>query len=583
MPRIHLTKETENPSTFVSPPTSATGQTITEPVAATEEVTAPPKSTRRIYRRTLRILRHRIKAWRQRFWFFKRVRNTRISILLTCLLFLVLGWFFGTLATAVVQFWNKTIDKNAETLLVRIAPQLAQAIVFAVGGAVGIWQWNRTYAQKQEEIKLKETELDKRTKEFEDKQELDILNAEKKEQQDRFADIQNRFASTDTSIRANAALRLAEFARTPRPRKTSEQLETPNLPVDETNNPYFLQAASQLATALHIEANAAVRESIVEALRNMTTWDKLPDDNILRTKLIDRLVHANRTAKDNFIVAFAAWSVVSTEWKAWKTTTEATAKVKAKRKAFSFPVALTLFCNTPEKTMSTLETLMLKKASGSEGAKFAVAQWVHIERRKVMTEVEKLQDTAQRLPSLEATAGILTDSRKALEEALKSVIEIRKIVFILSSCFLAGAKIPNLVLTAGNLRNTILTGADLTGVDLSKAKLYKVSLAMATLHNANLTEADLSYAKLTEADLSRATLNGAKVGRSNLDQAKVIPPTWEQADYKDYFGKEDTELRQRVQEAYLRQPEELRKQMEEYERRKAAQKTRRSSAGAGHL
>jgi hypothetical protein len=77
-----------------------------------------------------------------------------------------------------------------------VAPQLTlgglQLGVAVIGGLIALWQFDRTHRQRQEQF-------------------------DRKELQDQFVDIENRLASTEPTMRANAALRLAEFGKSLRP------------------------------------------------------------------------------------------------------------------------------------------------------------------------------------------------------------------------------------------------------------------------------------------------------------------------------------------------------------------------------
>jgi hypothetical protein len=113
-----------------------------------------------------------------------------------------------------------------------------------------------------------------------------------------FTDILNRFASENPIIRANAAIRLAEMVQKKWPGRPNKK--TPG------NYPFFPDATSQLAAALHMESNQAVRNEVVKALARVTEFAK-QDDQALLHLLILELSDANRSAKASFVEAFAEW------------------------------------------------------------------------------------------------------------------------------------------------------------------------------------------------------------------------------------------------------------------------------------
>src|SRR5271166_2428858 len=69
-----------------------------------------------------------------------------------------------------------------------------------------------------------------------------------------FTDILNRFSSESRIIRANAAIRLADMARKKWPERPEEKRPD--------NYPFFPDATSQLAAALHMEDNQAVCDEV---------------------------------------------------------------------------------------------------------------------------------------------------------------------------------------------------------------------------------------------------------------------------------------------------------------------------------
>jgi hypothetical protein len=86
---------------------------------------------------------------------------------------------------------------------------------------------------------------------------LSELHFDRQGLQSLLTDILNRFASENPIIRANAAIRLGEIARKNWPGRSKKKTRD--------NYPFFPDASSQLAAALHMEENEAVREEIIKA------------------------------------------------------------------------------------------------------------------------------------------------------------------------------------------------------------------------------------------------------------------------------------------------------------------------------
>jgi len=109
-------------------------------------------------------------------------------------------------------------------------------------------------------------------------------------------DILNRFASENPIIRANAAIRLGEIV----------QKNWPGRPKNKTpdNYPFFQDATAQLAAALQMERNKAVRDEVAKALARTTEFAKQDNQSLLHL-LIRELSDANRSAKYAFTEALA--------------------------------------------------------------------------------------------------------------------------------------------------------------------------------------------------------------------------------------------------------------------------------------
>lgn len=429
-----------------------------------------------------------------------------------------------------------------------IAPQIVTVAGGAIAGTVALWQYNRSHQQRDVQFR-------------------------KKELQDQFVDIQDRLAAPEAIISANAALRLAEFGKTQGPETQSGDQHS------VTNNPYFLPAASQLATALYLEPRTEVRKTVLEAIRSLIVFGADGAKQPLLLGLIERLVSANRAAKEVFIRAMAEHAVSSSF---------ASDSVKrAKRKKYvpneselNFISSLAPFCFWISETRTCLTSLMLSgEERDDEGnivreSDYVVHCRTYDETLSKMVYDERVGVMAGTFPKLRETAQKAIDIRDGLVAALaelKEPLELRRTSYMgigygedphfyryiesrsaridLSRSLLAGARLEyaelprvnmsysflhgvdlsfaNLVgaeLTGSQVQGAELSGARLQGADLSEANLqgacmYTASLQHADLSGAKLQSSDLTSATLTDADLSDAELQGADLSEANLEGA----------------------------------------------------------------
>ncbi len=255
-----------------------------------------------------------------------------------------------------------------------------------------------------------------------------------KELQDQFGDIQNRLAATEPIIRANAALRLAQFGKTLKPGVKEGDPHT------EENNPYFIDAVGQLATALYLEPNPAIRKAIREGFKNLIAFANTDgDDQPLLHALIERLADANRTARDNFVKAFAEWTVINKDWqeieerRAWEEKQERYGSQDEdcgalQHKVLTFLTSVTPFCMKRDTTRSVLEDLLRwGEQSGESGllereSLFVVQRQKHEQIREAQSDpLQKSKEDAMLLPSLDTSAQQLIDARDSLAEALRAL------------------------------------------------------------------------------------------------------------------------------------------------------------------
>jgi Pentapeptide repeats (8 copies) len=206
------------------------------------------------------------------------IRLLGYLILVAQVVFAVAVYYFATHITEVkvkvpegTHWWTPWI------------PALAALIVTA--GALITLYTNKRVSERHFELQALESE-----RHF-DRQALESL----------FTDILNRFAAENPIIRANAAIRLGEIVRK----------NWPGTPTKKTpdNYPFFPDATSQLAAALHMEDNQAVRNEIVKALARTTDFAK-QDDQALLHLLISELSDCFPTSR---LVRTAQW-LPATPW-----------------------------------------------------------------------------------------------------------------------------------------------------------------------------------------------------------------------------------------------------------------------------
>lgn len=93
--------------------------------------------------------------------------------------------------------------------------------------------------------------------------------AERKLRQDEFTDILSRFANPDNlALRVNAVLRLSALARRP---PLGVDLDPPRT---RATYPLFVDALTQLATALRTETSPILLDSLITALEQLTNFAK---------------------------------------------------------------------------------------------------------------------------------------------------------------------------------------------------------------------------------------------------------------------------------------------------------------------
>lgn len=351
---------------------------------------------------------------------------------------------------------------------------------------------------------------------------------DRRAQESLFTDILNRFAAKNPIIRANAAIRLAEMARKNWPGKPEQK--TPD------NFPFFPDAASQLAAALYMENNRAVRDEIAKALARMADFAK-QDDQLLLHLLIRELADANRSARAAFVDVLA----------------EGCSRVKKVSKEDLLTlVPFAPFCAAEEMSWACLVSLANSKECRAAATSKAI-------RRKAQTAEEQREADLRLLPDIESCADRLMATRDTLATALcalaapvdlpSNAAQVRNWKrappLALKRCFLAeatlfdaqlqGADLQGALLQSANLIRTRLQGAALmqaecqsasmTGVQAQGATLTETYLQRANLVGAQLQETFLGWANFLEAKLSGADLTGANLAGARLFDVRVDEET----------------------------------------------------------
>lgn len=413
------------------------------------------------------------------------------------------------------------------------------------------------------------------------KERVDREHFRSKELQDQFGDIQDRLASTEPIIRANAAIRLAQFGKTLKPGEAKE-------PKTEENYPYFIDASSQLATALHLESNPAIRKAIREAIKNLVSFASTDgDDQPLIHALIERLADVNRTARDSFIRAFAEWAFADEDCEKLtmlhfqklngdlthsKSDEGILEQEAAKTRLFGFLASVAPFCQEQSTTRAVLESLMYWGERHDEKGVLERESLFMVQKKKRAQKCKMkpndIESDVLILQLLDTSAQQLIDTRDALAGALQSLkpptdfpsTELksfldrlesqrgkqpihhvsygngvakffavqqyeqgwkRKLQLNLSNSFLCGA----------NLHDAALQGADFFQSDLQGANLGWAQVQGANFNDACLQEASLSLiesqganfrgAQLQRADLGDAGLQGANLSGADLHEAHL--------------------------------------------------------------
>ncbi len=373
-----------------------------------------------------------------------------------------------------------------------IAPAI-QAVGLLVIGLVGMRQFHKFHTQR-ERI------------------------SEKESMQKQFTEILDRLVAPDPVVRANAALRLAEFGKMAAPVEGSK----------EQGYSYFAAAAAQLATALHLETNSSIRASVRDALQMLANFAHSTQNDSFLGTLIQELADSNRTTRTAFIKALGEYAA---------TLPVGGVGEQSILKRFA---AVAQFGDRPEVTARILKAFMgLHEFERNRDIYAAV-------RSTLEPEARHRSDVA-RFSQVEVAATALRETRDALAYALRSIVppanspaeldEDPKIAERrpqgnteqpavsrrnLVGCFLAGAQLNRAYLRHADLRDAFLQGAMLVAADLQGALLTNAHMQETALPDAFLQWANLNNAFMEQANLSNAKLKGATLNDARLFEADMI-------------------------------------------------------------
>jgi hypothetical protein len=313
---------------------------------------------------------------------------------------------------------------------------------------------------------------------FERQQAAEQERFDRKQMDELFVDIQDRFASASAIMRANAAIRLGEMA----------EMRLPGKPAVRTreNYPFFSRAASQLAAALQMETEQAVRDEVMKALVRMTKFASEGSQALL-TLQIEELACASRCARKAFVEALARYCSL------FEKLTDADLRPL---------VGFAPFCLNPHTTLVSLRDLASSKKCRDAASVYAALRAA--ERAAAVRDREP-EERRHLLPEIRSSAARLIDTRIALVMALQA----RCGLDIHSR--LVGLPEAERLRTAGlDLHEAQLQGADLHGAQLQELCLADAQLQGAILARAQLQAAQLQGANLTDADLRDADLQDAR-------------------------------------------------------------------------
>lgn len=398
---------------------------------------------------------------------------------------------------------SETGGKPRWTYLVPLSQAAVTALAGVVAAYLALWQFNRTHKQREDQ--------------YREQQDTIRIQFDRKHLEEQFNDIQNRLSSENPSMRANAALRLAQLAETLRPGS-----ETTDYTLQ--NNPFFARAVSQLSIALNMEKDLGVRAAIVDAIKNLTLFAADKPNEYLLSFLINTLADANRTAYRNFIKVLAAfWVARTNDEKTWEQLS-----------------VVASFCEDTDLNKAVLIGQIVTPDFQND-AHVLKELW-----EATNDCVERRRAEANQLVQVQESVHCLKQTQRTLTLCLKRRDETHGVI-LLRDTFLVGADLKFVQLQRANLYCAQVQGADLSFAHIQGAHMTLARLQGADLNGAQLQGADLTDSQLTGAKFRGTRLQNTVVYASDLDQAVDVDEGWREAIFEDWLGEEDTELYQRME------------------------------------
>jgi hypothetical protein len=371
------------------------------------------------------------------------------------------------------------------------------------------FSWGILYQQKEGERKRKEER-----EQFEVRQAQERHHFDRKELQDVFKDISDRFANLDNPLmRASAASRLADLAQRP------VNADTPI----QTLYTMFEPAAAQLAAALVFEPDDNVRGETVDALERLSRFCLTASQPYLLHILINELADSNRRVLKGFTKALAEYEAIGSH-----------------KYALEY---FTPICRDMEMITSCLDGI-------KNGLEYQMEKVPLVFTRDDDKPIDS--DAENRLGyMLKAWSLKLAHNRDALTYSLFISGEIVRKTrtseldgLNLSLCFLGDAHMDGAYLARASLHGSYLNGSNLENANMSGASLTACSLKKCQLAAANLVGSKLLNSELDGAILLGTKLYGMIVEEDFISLFKRLRANWWDADFVDpVSGVEDEKLK----------------------------------------
>jgi hypothetical protein len=332
---------------------------------------------------------------------------------------------------------------------------------------------------------------------FEARQNAEQQRFEREALDRQFRDILDRLSAERQFMRANAAIRLAEFAEQTMPGQSS------------SDYPFFARATAQLVAALLLEPDDAVQNEVVKAIGRLARFTSARQ-HLLR-ELLGQLADANRSSALRFMEALAA------------------------------------FLSPGEITPEQIETAThITRFDGWDVKARAIVEDIidsdRFKRVRARVVATVAPNDEERPVQLNATAQRLIRLRDTLAGALKKMTPSDDLEPLhLEYCFLSGADLMTVDLSRAHLLRSFLAGSYLNNAVLRDADLEEAHLQYTGKFNIDFRGADLSGADLRNAQFVQCRFDGARLFRiqhgDGTDQVNLTGSNWWDADLSNPFVK----------------------------------------------